>query len=180
MPKEGRVDVTGDELWNLGWLNFIVYWVWTLIRVLIDPFLPRSWFNPDRWPYRLADWEDGGEFYRRALHIERWKDHLPAFAGGTRFDKKHLAARDPQYLSRFITETCRGESNHLRAIGSVVVMRLWTPLALWLVLLMIAALGNLPFIAIQRYNRPRLQRALALRERQAQLGHYGDEGLQPA
>lgn len=167
----------GVDEWSVAWFNFVLYWVWTALRIAIDPLIPRSWLNPDAWPFRLSKWEGDGAFYRKVLHIERWKDHLPVFAGRTGFDKKSLLGIDPEYLSRFITETCRGESNHLRAIGSVVVMRLWTPFGVWIWLFLIAAAGNLPFVAIQRYNRPRLQRILDLCRRNSSAISFGDRGL---
>ncbi len=152
---------------NLFWLDFSLYWVLTLGRILIDPHLPARFFDPARPAYRTQHWEADGEFYRQHLRVDRWKDYLPTFAGPNGFSKKHLAAADPAYLSSFIQETCRGESNHVRAVVSVVVMRLWTPFDLWLFIFTIALIGNLPFIIVQRYNRPRLQRALALTERRA-------------
>jgi glycosyl-4,4'-diaponeurosporenoate acyltransferase len=165
------VDVVG-----VFWLDFTVYWVWTLARILLDPLIPASWLNPDRWPFRTYSWEDGGDYYRRVWHIDAWKDHLPTFAGATRFSKRHLSRSDSEYLNQFIVETCRGESNHARAIGSVMVMKLWTPTALWVFILAIAVAGNLPFIAIQRYNRPRLRRTLELAGHRAMLRQGG--GLQ--
>lgn len=163
---------------DLFWFNFALYWAWTLVRILVDPLLPARWFDPARPEFRTARWEAGGEFYRQVLRIDRWKDYLPTFAGPNRFSKKRLAAADPAYLSRFIVETCRGESNHVRAVLSVVAMKLWTPLDLWLLLLTIALLGNLPFICVQRYNRPRLLRTLALTERRA-AGELASGELQP-
>ncbi len=154
---------------NLFWLDFALYWALTLGRILIDPHLPDRLFDPRRAEYRTQRWEAGGEFYRLHLRVDRWKDYLPTFAGPSGFSKKRLTAADPGYLTRFIRETCRGESNHVRAILSVVAMRLWTPFDLWLFVLTIAIVGNLPFIIVQRYNRPRLQRALVLSERRAAL-----------
>jgi glycosyl-4,4'-diaponeurosporenoate acyltransferase len=163
---------------RLFWLNFALYWALTLVRILLDPILPQRLFSPERPAFRTQPWENGGEIYRQHLRIDRWKDYLPTFAGPNRFSKRHLASADPRYLNRFILETCRGESNHWRAVGSVVMMKLWTPFLLWLFLLTIALIGNLPFIAVQRYNRPRLQRALALSERRAAL-EVGGTGLEP-
>jgi glycosyl-4,4'-diaponeurosporenoate acyltransferase len=168
--------VRSAELVGLFWTNFTIYWVWTLARILVDPHIPASWLSPDRRPFRAFSWEAGGDYYRRVWHIEAWKGRLPAFTGGTRFSKRALTGSDPEYLNQFIVETCRGESNHARAIGSVVVMKLWTPTALWVVMLAIAVAGNLPFIAIQRYNRPRLQHALEVTGHRAVL--HGAGGLQ--
>jgi glycosyl-4,4'-diaponeurosporenoate acyltransferase len=170
------IEVRSVDVVGLFWMNFTVYWVWTLARILLDPLIPAAWLNPNRWPFRAFSWEDGGEYYRRVWRIETWKHRLPTFAGGTRFSKRSLTGSDPEYLNQFIVETCRGESNHVRAIGSVVIMKLWTPTALWVVLLAIAVAGNLPFIAIQRYNRPRLRRTLELTGHRAMLREAG--GLQ--
>lgn len=173
---EKVIGVRSADLVGLFWTNFTIYWVWTLARILIDPHIPASWLNPDRWPFRSFSWEAGGDYYRRVWHIEAWKGRLPAFTGGTHFSKRALTSADPDYLNQFIVETCRGESNHVRAIGSVVVMKLWTPTALWVFMLAIAVAGNLPFIAIQRYNRPRLRRTLELTGHRAMLRGAG--GLQ--
>lgn len=151
---------------DLFWTNFWLYWAWTAARILIDPFLPGRWFTANLPAYRQRDWEENGRFYQR-LGIDRWKDLLPTFVGPKGFAKKRLVRTDGEYLDRFITETCRAENHHLRAIGSVVVMKLWTPLPLWLFLMFLVMLGNLPFVGIQRYNRPRLQRMLVLQQRRA-------------
>ena len=175
---EKVIDVRSGGFVELFWMNFTIYWAWTLVRILVDPHLPASWLRADRWPFRTYAWEAGGDYYRRVWHIEAWKDRLPTFAGGTHFSKRALASADPDYLNQFIVETCRAESNHLRAIGSVVVMKLWTPTAVWVVLLAIAVAGNLPFITIQRYNRPRLQRTLALAGHRAILHGNGDVAVE--
>lgn len=167
-----------DVTVNLFWLDFALYWGLTLGRILLDPHLPARFFDPSRPAYRAQRWEADGEFYRVHLRVDRWKDYLPTFAGPNGFSKKHLDGTDAGYLARFIRETCRGESNHVRAIGSVVVMKLWTPFDLWLFILVVAIAGNLPFIIVQRYNRPRLQRALALTERRAAL-ELTEGGMEP-
>lgn len=157
---------------QLFWFNFMLYWAATVVRILIDPYLPAAWFDPQRPMYRTHDWEEHGRIYRR-LQIDRWKDRLPSFTRRGALSKKRLTTSDPEYLHKFVVETCRAESNHVRAVLSVVVMKLWTPLPSWLFVLAIAALGNLPFILIQRYNRPRLQRALEAARRRATGELYG-------
>ncbi|MDR1768887.1 MAG: hypothetical protein LBR32_10810 [Propionibacteriaceae bacterium] len=153
--------------WHLFWFNVALYTFLVAVRRFVDVVVPQRWFDPARRWFRTRRWEHGGDFYRRAMAIDRWKDKLPTLEGRTHFDKKHLAGNQAEYLEQFIVETCRSESNHVRAITSVVVMRLWTPLSLWLLCLAVATVGNLPFICIQRYNRPRLQRALERVERRA-------------
>ncbi len=171
------MDVRAGDLVSLFWTNFTVYWIWTGARVLVDPLIPASWLNPDHWPFRTYAWERGGEYYRRVLHIDAWKSRVPSFAGVTHFSKRSLQGFGPEYLNQFIIETCRAESNHIRAIGSVVVMKLWTPTELWVIIIALAVIGNLPCIAIQRYNRPRLRRTLELTGHRAMLN--GSDSLQP-
>jgi glycosyl-4,4'-diaponeurosporenoate acyltransferase len=153
--------------WSLFWLNVTIYALTTAWRMQVDVWIPAKYFDPNRWWFRGREWERRGDFYRDVLRIDRWKGRLPSVNARNHFSKRYLAGTDPSYLRQFVIETCRGESNHLRAVLSVVPMRLWTPLELWTVCFLIALIGNLPFILIQRYNRPRLQRALARVERRA-------------
>ena len=168
-----------DASWTLFWVNCIVYTVLVVVRAWVDVVIPERYFRPERWLFRTRDWEREGEVYRSLLRIDRWKDRLPALDTWHRFSKKRLTEANHHYLRRFITETCRAESNHLRAVGSVVLMRLWTPLDLWMTCLVIAVAGNLPFILIQRYNRPRLQRILGRMERRELATAEGDGELSP-
>ena len=114
--------------------------------------LPRRWFDPHRTPYRCRDWEQGGRVYNK-LHIRRWKDRLPDMSRlMPDMVKKKLAAADPMSL----------------VVLSVGMLFLWKSVwsrALWLVYNL---LGNVSFILIQRYNRPRLLR-LAEKENKKRL-----------
>ncbi len=171
--------IQNDASWSLFWFNCILYTVLVVVRAWIDVMIPARFLRPDSWWFRIRDWERDGEWYREQLRIDRWKDKLPSLRTATRFSKKRLTEASHRYFTRFITETCRAESNHLRAIGSVMVMRLWTPVDLWLVCMLIAVVGNVPFIMIQRYNRPRLMRALERIERRELAAAGGDPELHP-
>jgi len=149
-----------DASWTMFMFNVAFYILIVLVQRHIDVWLPERTFDPTHRRYRPFRWERGGDFYRDVLKIDRWKDNLPCLDGRTHFSKKNLTGRRPDYLEQFVIETCRAESNHVTAILSVVVMRVWTPFDLWLVCFVIAIVGNVPFICIQRYNRPRLQRTL--------------------
>ena len=79
---------------------------------------------------------------------------------------KELEGRDLQRLPEMIRETCVAELIHLLlCLAGLHCLRLWRGVGG----VAVAALnicGNLPFIVIQRYNRPRLKRLLR-RSRQA-------------
>ena len=118
--------------------------------------LPRRWFDPHQAPYRCRDWEKGGRVYNK-LHIRRWKDRLPDMSRlMPDMVKKKLSAADPMSL---VQETCVAECVHCWLIVlSVGMLFLWKSVWSWLLWLVYNLLGNVSFILIQRYNRPRLLR----------------------
>jgi len=73
---------------------------------------------------------------------------------------KRTVARD---LARFVAETRRAEYGHWLAIACTPVFALWNPPVGLALMAAYSLLVNVPFIAIQRYNRPRAQRILARR-----------------
>mgnify|MGYP001580017604 CR=1 FL=1 len=161
--------------WSVFWFNVLVYVLLVPMRMQLDVWLPDTFFAPGRWWYRTREWERDGDFYRDRLRIDRWKDRLPVITSRNNFSKRRLVGNDRPYLEQFVLETCRAESNHVRAIISVLIMRLWTPPGLWFLCFLLALWGNLPFILIQRHNRPRLQRALErIAERTLSRGNEGD------
>ena len=91
--------------------------------------LPRRWFDPHQAPYRCL---------------------MPDMV------KKKLSAADPMSL---VQETCVAECVHCWLIVlSVGMLFLWKSVWSWLLWLVYNLLGNVSFILIQRYNRPRLLR----------------------
>ena len=74
-------------------------------------------------------------------------------------DDKRVAITDEQTLLVMIRETCAAEATHtLLMLAGLGVIVIWP--CVWGVMLYLvyAILGNLIFIIIQRYNRPRLVR----------------------
>ncbi|MBU5627941.1 hypothetical protein KQI82_13600 [Oscillibacter sp. MSJ-2] len=121
--------------------------------------LPRDRFHYDRFPYRSYSWEENGKFYTR-LKIEKWKDRLPdksRFVKST-VRKKLGGDRSAAHLLRLVQETCVAELTHwlLLVVSPVMLVTMEPPLSIWAAALY--GISNLPFIMIQRYNRPRLAR----------------------
>ncbi len=139
--------------------------------------VPLERYERDSWLFREREIERGGRLYADALAIRSWKHLLPDaggwFAGG--FPKAELAASDPAYLERFVTETRRAELGHWLAMLSTPVFALWNP---WWVLPIQAGYAvatNGPCIVAQRYNRIRLRRVLD-RSRRAPHGAVDQAG----
>ena len=113
----------------------------------------------DGWLLRPRRFETAGRWYRRWLRVHRWKDKVPEagnlFRGG--ISKRHLPGRDAAGLQVFIRETRRAELAHWWAMGCGPVFVLWNPPLASVLLVAYGVLVNLPFIAIQRYNRFRIQ-----------------------
>lgn len=113
----------------------------------------------DGWGLRERRFERGGHWYRHRLRVHRWKDRLPEagalFAGG--ISKRELPARDVEGLTLFVRETRRAELAHWWALWCGPVFVLWNPPLAAALLIIYGAAINLPFIAVQRYNRFRTQ-----------------------
>ena len=123
--------------------------------------LPLERFDHDTWWSRLRGREIGGRRYER-LGIKRWKDRLPEagalYAGG--FSKRDLRAHDRDHLVRFTAETRRAEVVHWWILATVLVFPFFVVWYACIPNLMYAVAANVPFIAIQRYNRARLERII--------------------
>ena len=129
-----------------------------VLAQLVGPLLPRSWFCAEKFPFRPFFWENSGRIYNK-LSIRRWKDHVPDMSRYTkRMMTKNLSSgSDLAHTERLIQETCVAESVH--AVLMVLSLRMLHRHRTRLTFFLWATynlLGNLPYIIIQRYNRPRL------------------------
>lgn len=133
-----------------------------VIGILSNPIaalFPRVWFDPDKFPYRSLSWEQEGKVYNR-LHIRAWKDRLPDMSKILKnMVRKEVTAKPTaESMDLLARETCVAESVHwVLLILSLAVLWIWPGPGGW-VCWGLCILGNLPFIIIQRYNRPRLVR----------------------
>lgn len=102
--------------------------------------------------------------YRRWLSIERWKDALPEagalFAGGISKRALPAGAQRRARLELFMRETRRAELAHWWAMACSPLFILWNRQPAAAILVAYGVLVNLPFIAIQRYNRARIRAIL--------------------
>lgn len=132
-----------------------------LFSHVIGQVMPRDWIDPDGLLFRSRNWEQNGTLYVR-LKIRKWKDKLPDASKKLRFlyPKRVDLTHNEENLRRMIEETCVAEFIHiLLIILSLGVTRIWRGTPGWICWLLCVA-GNVPFIMIQRFNRPRLRAAL--------------------
>ncbi|HIS01339.1 MAG TPA: hypothetical protein IAA74_07065 [Candidatus Excrementavichristensenella intestinipullorum] len=129
--------------------------------------LPRKNFDYRHHPFAPYRWEKQGMVYTK-LRIQYWKDKVPDMSQHVKsaFRKKITVFRSSEYLEMLILETCVAEFVHFVLILiSPMFLIMMEGTAGW-ICMALYALGNLPFIMIQRYNRPRL---VMLMERQEKL-----------
>ncbi len=127
------------------------------ISFVVGELLPRKNFDYTAFPYRPFKWEKNGAIYH-LIGIQKWKDHVPDMSKyvKTMFAKEIVSARDPEYTRRLILETCVAEQVHyILMLLSPIFPQYMDPFYGDLAMVLYC-LGNLPFVLIQRYNRPRL------------------------
>lgn len=114
----------------------------------------------DAFPFREWPFENGGHFYRR-FKIHRWQSRLPDMSRilpGTMPPKRltrHITSAEAE---RMVRETCVAESIHLwLSAASIACVWLWPGPGGALFWAAYVLLGNLPFIMIQRFTRPKLK-----------------------
>lgn len=134
---------------------------WAVIQTLISLLclkLPNRYFNPNRFPFASFQFEKDGAFYRKWLHVHKWKKYLPDGGAlmGNEFRKKNLDHVTAENLQRFLVESCRAEMTHLLAIFPFWLFGfIAPPEAIWVMFVYAVAI-NMPCMIAQRYNRPRI------------------------
>ena len=122
----------------------------------------------DRFPFKEYRWERKGQLYIK-LRVNEWKDKVPDMSSYFKgmFYKKALAqTRSSAYFERFVIETCIAEAVLVALMVGGVAAYLVFRNAWGIIAWLLYALGNLPFVLIQRYNRPRFK---LLMERQRKI-----------
>ncbi len=126
-------------------------------------------FQPDRFPYRCCKKEE--QFYH-FLKINKWQNKLPDMSKivPKLIPAKKLCFDIHNDIPRMVQETCVAELIHfcLCLLGFVCVWIMPGPGG-W-IFGIAYCIVNLPFLMVQRYNRPRLQ------ELMQRLAHYSKPG----
>lgn len=127
---------------------------------LIGRMIPKRWLKPEKGWFSSFAFEKNGAVYEK-LGIRKWQKRVPDMSRLLPFmmPPKNLSGNYEERLYEMIQETCVAEIIHI-AVSIVGLLCLW----LWpgwggvMITAIYILLLNLPFILIQRYNRPRLIR----------------------
>lgn len=123
----------------------------------IGEAIPRRWFRHDRFPFRAWKWENNGRVYHK-IGIKSWKDRLPDMSKIMKDMIPKRVGKTPTSDAVWILvgETCRAEAVHFALCLCAPVICFFWHNAVGVVLTGVVVFCNLPFIIIQRYNRPAL------------------------
>lgn len=154
-------------------LNCIVYVAAIgLLSHIVGEALPRKWFNPTKVPYAPWKIEKNGKLYQ-TLKVRKWKDKLPDMSKiSPKMVKKSISFNSvtSESISKVVTETCVAEMVHDALILFAPGLYLIWPDPVGAIFAVLYALSNIPFIIIQRYNRPTLVKlSQRLKQREERL-----------
>jgi glycosyl-4,4'-diaponeurosporenoate acyltransferase len=147
-----------------------------LISAVVWPawgFLTGWWYrrksssviSRERWHLWLRDFESDGHWYDSRLRIRAWKDHLPETGGWFGLSKRQLPGMLTDDLERFALECRRGEMTHWAVLFATPAFAVWN--SGWALLLVTGTgvAASIPFIAVLRFNRLRIERIIDRRTR---------------
>ncbi|MCD8192078.1 MAG: glycosyl-4,4'-diaponeurosporenoate acyltransferase [Oscillospiraceae bacterium] len=155
--------------------GFLLSVLWlAAIGILPNPaarLIPRR-FNAEAFPFAPFAFEQGGKIYNK-IHIKKWKQHVPDMSRILKkLPNKRIAQSDAEELETLVQECCVAETVHwCLAALSLCILLFWRSAVSVLLIIVYNLFGNLPFIMIQRYNRPRLLRSLEHERRLAEKMH---------
>ena len=116
--------------------------------------------KPDKGLFRCYEFEKNGALYEK-LNIHKWQSKVPDMSRILPFlmPPKNLSGNYGERLPIMIRETCVAEITHITvSILGLPCLRIWPGMGGVTVTAIFILLLNVPYILIQRYNRPRLIR----------------------
>ncbi len=120
-------------------------------------------FRYDAFPFCSFPFEEEGKLYKD-LKLPQWQNKLPDMSRICKkiMPPKRLEGRpDAETLRGMINETCIAELIHvLLCVSGLGVLWIWRGIGGVLLYIVYCLIGNVPFILIQRYNRPRFVKLL--------------------
>ncbi len=142
----------------MAFLKSVLYVIFLGIAAhYVGEALPRKWFVWDRFPYRTWRWERNGKIYD-VLGVRAWKDKVPDMSRVMKDMVPKRVGRCPKSKDVYILvkETCVAEAVHVALCLVAFPIYLFWRNQVGVLLTAIFIICNLPFIIIQRYNRPTL------------------------
>lgn len=149
---------------KMGLLNCVVYLIIVgIITFIGGRIFPRKWIKENKFPFESFKFEKNGKIYDK-IKIKKWKTKLPDASCVLYkiMPKKRIETKSIKKIEILVKESCIAEATHvIVGVLSWLCIYIWKKRNGFLVALLFNIL-NLPFILIQRYNRPRLKKVLKI------------------
>ncbi len=136
---------------------------WTALHILgaafITSFVPKKIYEPSNLLFKERAFEKN---LYNVIKVSKWKGKLPIYQKKGALDRKHIPENlSIDHLEQFVIDTCKAELVHLLigilGFSSVVfVICKVEPFFTFIVIAIVMNFAQIPFILVQRYNRPRL------------------------
>lgn len=154
-----------------GFLKCFIYLTSVgMLAFFAGRFIPKSWINPDIFPYKTCRFENDGCFYEQ-FGVRKWQTKVLDMSKifPKIIPQKKINGDLQDSLPLMIKETCIAELIHwILFIPVLYCLSLWEGLG-GVIIVTLYELFNIPYIMIQRYNRPRLINTLKRMKRRDPL-----------
>ncbi len=143
--------------------NVFIFILFSVFNTVLSLKIPSAFLGFKKWLFKERKWEAGGTVYQRVFKVKLWKTTIPELSDLIKpiFPRKRITTYDKEYLYKYLTESCRAELTHWGIILSSLLFALWSSFTQTATMILLALTLNLPFVIIQRYNRPRIISFLA-------------------
>ncbi|WP_273129315.1 glycosyl-4,4'-diaponeurosporenoate acyltransferase [Bacillus weihaiensis] len=136
-------------------LNVLLWFVIHTVGAYVPSRFSMETIERVRWLYPIRAWEMG---VYKVLKVKKWKEKVPDGGdwapGGIK--KNQINLRTQEGRNRFLLETKRAELSHwLQTLPAPIFFTFNEP-TVGIIMILYALAFNLPFIAIQRFNRNRV------------------------
>ncbi len=154
-------DFSWQTFGNFWFVAAIVCLPAILVSLLVR-VVPQKIFDPNNKIFSAKKGEH--KLYER-LKVKKWKASIPEAGKLSGFKKDHIQSpKDPEYLRKFLIESCIAEAIHAVSIIWSLVSLLFVPrnllLPLGIPLFFLSFFVHIFPVLIQRYIRPRILRIL--------------------
>ncbi|MBQ9833504.1 MAG: glycosyl-4,4'-diaponeurosporenoate acyltransferase [Clostridia bacterium] len=148
----------------MGFIGCFVYLFFLgILSFFVGRIIPKKWIDPSKFPFKEFRFENGGKLYEK-LNIKKWQNKLPDMSKifPKLISPKRITEKaNIEMLQNMLHETCVAEMTHvLLPLAALPCLLLWRGIKGKIIYFIYVVLGNLPYIVIQRYNRPRLKMLL--------------------
>lgn len=139
-------------------MNLIILAVFSIVITFLSTKIPEKLCFYKKWLYKERKWEKGGNIYQDIFKVRKWKGRMPELSDFIKsiYPKKYIKEHDIENLLIYLAESCKAELTHVAIILSSLLFHAWNGDFIANVIFIIAFILNVPYIIIQRYNRPRI------------------------